>query len=221
MDETCNELNDRLLVLATAAQKPDLPPETRSRLIGELIKLVQKHLVRPHQARFPYRYDEIYEEACQNLFLFLCQNIHQYKPAKASVLAWLTFLLKTRFVIEASRKIIGKFPRQSGEIERLSIEHFSPESETVSLAELARKCLEEDSDQSFRQVHIENYPEANFRAIALWRLDDLDWKEIASETSIPIPTLSAFYQRQLKKFQLKMQTYIQDNSHLSRRDLDL
>lgn len=219
MDEACNELNDRLLALVIAAQKPDLSPETRSRLIGELIKLVQKHLVRPHQARFPYGYEEIYEEARQNLFLFLCQNIHQYKPAKASVLAWLTFLLKTRFVIEASRKIIGKFPIQFGEIE---IEHLSSrDSETVSLAELARKCLEEDSDQSFRQAHIENYPEANFRAIALWRLDDLDWKEIASETSIPVPTLSAFYQRQLKKFQLKMQTYIQDNSHLCRRDLDL
>lgn len=219
MDENRNELNDRLLSLATAAQQRDLPSEERSRLIGELSKLAQQRLCRPHWHRFAYRYDEIYEEARQDLYLFLCQNIHKYNPEKAPVLRWLNYLLEKRFVIEASRKVLGKFPIQSGEgeIERIS----SRDSETVSLAELARKCLEEDNDQSFRQAYIDNHPDMTFRVIALWRLDDRDWKEIAAETSIPIPTLSSFYQRNLRKFTPKIQAYVHDNSHLSRRDLDL
>jgi hypothetical protein len=213
-----NELDNRLLELATAAQQTNCPSKERSQLVEELIRLVvrSRRLCRPHQARFPYRYDEIYEEACQNLFLFLYQNTHQYKPEKASVLGWLNFLLRQRFMFEASRKIIGKFPNQSGEIQLPS-----PDSETVFLAELTRRCLEEDEDQSFQQAHIEHHPEANFRAIALWKLDDQDWNSISNEMSIPVPTLSSFYQRQINKFKLKIQAYVQDNSQLSRRDLDL
>lgn len=213
-----NELDDHLLKLATAAQQNDCPQKERSRLIDNLIQVVvrSRRLCRPHQTRFPYRYDEIYEEACQNLFLFLYQNIHQYKPEKASVLGWLNFLLRQRFIFEHSRRVIGKFPHQSSEIQLPS-----PDSETAFLSDLTRQCLEEDEDQSFRQAHIENHPEANFQTIALWRLDDLDWSTISGKTGVPVPTLSAFYQRQIKKFKLKIQAYVQDNSHLSRRDLNL
>jgi hypothetical protein len=121
-----------------------------------------------------------------------------------------------RFVFEASRRIIGKFQFHTEDIQLAA-----PGSETAFTSDLLRRCLEEDVNQTFQQTHIEKFPEANFRAIALWKLDNQHWKAIAAATGVPIPTLSAFYQRQVKKFKLQIQAYIQDHSHLSMRDLDL
>lgn len=73
-----------------------------------------------------------------------------------------------------------------------------------------RDCIEQDVDQVFRQAYIRDRPDANFRAIALARLNHRSWDELSTELGIKVPTLSSFFQRCCDKFAPKFQEYLLD-----------
>ena len=61
----------------------------------------------PRRGQFRHIYDEIRNEAIQNLFFFICNNIDRYQPERAPVMRWANYLLACRFFEEAIGIVLG------------------------------------------------------------------------------------------------------------------
>lgn len=202
------ELDEHLKQLAALAQYH--PPLTQGRQLA-LTKLVNGivqsgRLYHPQKSLFSADvYQDIYDEALQELLLYICQNIDKYQPERGCVMAWVNVLLERRFFKEAIPKILNK----QG-IEIMTITNLnnlpSPESPPV-LSEILREYIEIDPENLFQDEHIENRPEVNFQALAKRRIEGKSWKEIATEFAMKIPTISSFYYRCVNKFSFKLKEY--------------
>jgi hypothetical protein len=92
-------LDNRLRQLATAAQQCSPGSLAKRRALTQLILVLQRSgkLCRPRQGQFQLLYEDIYAEALQRLFSFICERIDDYNPQKGEVLQWVNFLLSQRF----------------------------------------------------------------------------------------------------------------------------
>jgi DNA-directed RNA polymerase specialized sigma24 family protein len=206
-----DELDEQLKQLAKLAQQH--PPLTQGRQLAltHLVQTILKsgRLCRPHQGQFLHRYEEIYEEAQQELLFYVCQKIDKYDPERAGVMAWCNFLLERRFFIEAIPKVLDKQGIQKMTL--ADLDNFAlPEAPPV-LAEVIKECIESDSENLFKNTHIENHPEANFQALSKQRLEGKSWKEISEEFGIKIPTISSFYYRCLNRFASNLKECCRNN----------
>ncbi len=205
------EQDERLKQLALKAKQH--PPQTpaQQQALAELVQLILQsgRLCRPHRGQFQVLYEEIYNEARQEMLLYICQRINDYNPEKSPVMRWVNFLMETRFFPNTIPKFMDRniIRRTLDELENIA---HSEEDESIS--EVLAECIEKDADNLFKNQHIQNHPEANFQFLAKKRLAGTSWQEISSELGIKIPTLSGFYQRCLHKFTDKLRQYYQDNS---------
>lgn len=202
-----DELDSQLKQLATRAQQH--PPLTVKRQLAltSLVQAILKsgRLCRPQRSQFLHRYEEIYEEARQELLFYICQNIDKYDPERGEVMAWCNVLLERRFFKEAIPKVLDKQGIQKMTLSDL--DNFASPEEAPVLTELLKECIEQDTENLFKNEHIENHPAANFQALARRRILGKSWKEIAAEFDIKVPTVSSFYYRCLKKFSEKLKEY--------------
>ncbi len=214
-----DHLDQELKQFAIAAQKH--PPKTRERqqALAQLVSAMQrsKKLVRPRREQFQECYEEIYAEAVQRLFTHICEKIDTYQPDRGEVLQWANFLLNRQFFIEASRELLPTVPKgiDPKTIKRLTLDELdrnNPNDINPQLVPLPSQqvlqCLEEDPEGMFQQTHIDRYPAANFKFLAIRRLAGYSWQELSNELGIGIPTLSSFYQRCLTKFALQLREYL-------------
>jgi DNA-directed RNA polymerase specialized sigma24 family protein len=192
------DLDQQLERLAVAAKAATSPLE-RQRSLDRLIRLLsQPQVLYPPQLNRhpPEVHRDLYHETCQRVWIYVCRNIERYDPQKATVRKWVNYLLDKRFidvVNDRNGRRITYVP-DLAELEKPTL------SEEVTEVQLLRDCLTQDVTGKFREKHIKGHPEASFQAIALRLMEDKTWKEISAEFQIPIPSLSAFYQRCLKKF---------------------
>ncbi len=224
-----DELDEQLKHLALEAQRH--PPRTRERRVA-LTTLVDAilssgRLYRPSPSRLPpsfyEAYEDIYDEAKQELWLHICQKIDEYDSERGSVIAWVNILMDRRFFNEAISKfsnfremrlrmIIKATPEEFNTVEK--DEDFISAHEPI-LSEKLRWLIEQDPENIFRSTHIEKKPEVNFQALLIKRLSKASWKEISGEMGISIPTLSSFYRRCLKKFAPHFKGYLsQEGQHV-------
>jgi DNA-directed RNA polymerase specialized sigma24 family protein len=202
-----NELDEQLKQLAIWAQQH--PPLTQGRQLA-LRKLVNGivqsgRFCRPQRGQFFGSYEDIYDEAVQELLLYICQNIEKYDSERGSVMAWVNVLLERRFFKEAIPKILGKPNLQKMTLSDL--DNLAPPEETESLTEILKDCIELDPDNLFKKEYLQNYPAANFQALLQRRILGKSWKEISAEFDINIKTLSSFYYRCVNKFSSRLREY--------------
>lgn len=76
------------------------------------------------------------------------------------------------------------------------------------LSDDLRHYFETDPD-GLLQKHIQGHPQATLQAIALAYLDGTSWKSLSTTWGIPIPSLSSFFQRQLKALAPKVKKSLQ------------
>lgn len=212
-------IDSHLKTLALKAQKH--PPRSPARKIAlaKLLSEIQRsgRITRPFRGLFVETYHEIYAEATQRLFTYICEEIDNYDPNR-EVLQWVNFLLKKRFFIEASREI---FPQYRGgrkdqeskpwlTVDDLEIKHprLVRSQTTPFLSEEVQSCLLEDPEGLFQSTHVEDRPEANFQFLIKRRLAGYKWKEISEELGVPLPSLHSFYRRNLKRFAPKFRNYL-------------
>jgi DNA-directed RNA polymerase specialized sigma24 family protein len=150
-------------------------------------------------------YEDIYDEAVQELLLYICQNVEKYDPERGSVMAWVNVLLERRFFKEAIPKILGKPNLQKMTLSDL--DNLAPPEETESLTEILKECIESDPDNLFKKEYLQNYPAANFQVLLQRRFSGKSWKEISAEFDINIKTLSSFYYRCVNKFSSRLREY--------------
>lgn len=206
MDEK-DVFNEQLKQLATIAQQHlPLAPERQSALTSLIHAVLHSgQLCRPQSKQFTGVYQDIYDEAVQDLLLYVCQNIDKYKPDRGSVMAWVNVLLERRFFRDAIPKVIGQ--QQIERIAPFELDDMAFPTESPTSIDLIRECIELDRENLFRQECIEQKPDANFQTLVLQRIDGKSWKEIAAKLEINVSTLTSFYSRCLAKFADKLKTY--------------
>ena len=208
-DSSRKELDAQLKDLALLAQRHPQATKERRMALTQLINTIwlSGKLCRPYSGQFQLLYQDIYDEAVQNLFFYLCQNdnINKYNPERGEVMTWVNMLLTKRFFPEAIPKIVG----QENEInlENSHMENIAS-SEPISLFEQVRQCIESDPDKIFIKEHIKGHPEANFQAIAIRRYSGVAWKDISAEWGIGITSLHNFYQRCVIRFAPHIREYL-------------
>ena len=206
-----DEIDEVLKQLALVAQQH--PPLTHGRQLAlrQLVNgiLQSGRLCRPQQGQYSGVYQDIYDEALQELLLFVCQNIDKYDPERGSVMAWVNTLLARRFFREAIPKVLSQ---QNFRVMTLSeLDNLAAPEETETLTEIFQECIESDPENLFQKEHIENYPAANFQALVKRRIAGQSWKEISADFEIKVSTVSSFYSRCLNKFSSKLKQYCIDN----------
>ncbi|MFB2970219.1 hypothetical protein ACE1CD_14690 [Aerosakkonema sp. BLCC-F183] len=209
-NERDKELDERLKQLVIKAQQhPPMTPLRQQALVQLVQAILQSgRLCRPYRGQFEGVYEDIYNEARQDMLLYICQKIDDYDPEKSPVMRWVNFLFEKRFFREAIPKFMDKniIRRTLDDLENI----IQPEEE-VSTSEIVKQCIEEDREDVFKNEYIENNPPANFQYLAKKRLAGSTWQEISEELGIKVPTLSSFYQRCLKKFTAKLREYCQNH----------
>lgn len=211
-------LDRQLKQLAMEAQQS--PPKTpeRQRALAHLIDALyrSRKLVRPNQGQFYGLYEDIYAEAQQRLFLYICEDIDRYDTQR-EVLQWANFLMRKRFFIEASRDFMPTAPKgmDLSRVKRITLDALDKQESlelrsqsNPSLSEEVIQCIREDRDGVFKQTYIRKKPNANFQHIALRFLGGYSWQEISDELNVKIVTLSSFYLRCLARFAPKFREYI-------------
>ncbi|MEO0409806.1 MAG: hypothetical protein AAF289_20890, partial [Cyanobacteria bacterium P01_A01_bin.135] len=175
--------------------------DLRRHALAQLVEAIRLsgRLARPHRTTFsPMFYDLLYEEAVNKTLAYVCRRIDNYDPQRgnAKFMNWVNFRLD-RTILDCRRE----FGEPAALPTLKDLEAIpQPEEPTVSEADQVRQCLEADVDDSFKAAHVRHHPQANFRAIALARLDGQSWETIAAALSVKVPTLSSFYQRCCHKF---------------------
>jgi len=202
-----DELDEQLRQLALVAQQhPPLTPE-RQLALRKLINGILKsgRLCRPKSSQFSGAYQDIYDEALQELLLYICENIDKYNPERGSVMAWVNVLLERRFFKEAIPKILDK-PNLT-RMTLSDLDNLALPEETENLTDLLRECIELDPENLFKKEHVENYPAVSFQALMRRRILGKSWKDISAEFHLKTSTISSFYSRSLTKFSSKLQEY--------------
>lgn len=201
--------NTQLKKLAIEVQRHPPYTELRQYALGELIEAIRLsgRLCHPHRASFsPQFYDLLYDEAVNKTLTYVCRKIDNYDPERGDkkFMNWVNFRLE-RVFIESAHEFREPNTRDLSSLTEL--EKIVQPEEPLSLLEMVRECLEENAENIFKQAHIKNRPDANFRFIALARISGKSWEEISAELGIPLPTLSSFFQRSCEKFRSKFRQY--------------
>lgn len=174
-----------------------------------------------------------FRETLRYRFLDLCDkylNIRRNKKMKALKICMLAFfkggenlgLLLLWQIIYANLVLPKTYKIQQQSLDEPVSQNDDPSSKTlldlIEQPETAhprhreyeklRKLIEQDPTGQFREAHIGNHEEANFQAIILGRLDGRSWKDLSEEWKIPVPVISAFYQRNIQKFKPIFRDYL-------------
>ena len=212
--QTLKDANLKKIALAAQSAAPNTV--LRQHLLRELIEAIRLsgRLCRPHRQKFSLHfYELLYEEAVNETLLYVCQHIDKYDPERGQdkkFITWVNFRLD-KLVLECRRRF-DHFQTREISFPRISdweMEQIKQPEEPPSLLESLRECLKNDPEQDFQRAQIRNQPQANFRAIALARLDGESWEEISKNLHLAIPTLSSFYQRCCRKFISQFQQYLE------------
>ncbi|WP_072622626.1 hypothetical protein [Spirulina major] len=210
------DLEAELQHLVSQAQQYPLQSTHRRLLCDRIYRTLRdsKRLVYPPvPPLLQGSYGEIYNTALQHLFVYLYKNVESYKPDRGGVLAWVNFLLTRRFpdaIREVSdlSKYAGK-PVRIYSLDELDHEPYPQPTERLETTpQDVVNLLREDPGDQFQNSHIKGHSYATFQAIALSRIEGYSWQELSEQWSIPIPTLSAFYQRQIRAFLPHFQAHL-------------
>ncbi|MBW4631188.1 MAG: sigma-70 family RNA polymerase sigma factor [Iphinoe sp. HA4291-MV1] len=208
-NDSRKQLDVQLKELALLAQRHPQATKERRMALTQLLNTIwlSGKLCRPYSGQFQLLYEDIYEEAVQSLFFYICRddNISKYDSERGEVITWVNMLLTKRFFPEAIPVIVGQENEIS--LDKSHIENISS-SESISLYEQIIQFIEDDPERIFIKEHIKGHPEANFQAIARRRYSGVSWKDISAEWKIGISSLHNFFQRCVKKFAPTLREYL-------------
>lgn len=216
-----DEWDELLQELALEAQRHPSKSPGRRIALTRLIQAVQQS--GKLSRKKPECPQEVYDEALQEVWLYVCRKIDVYYPEKP-VINWINFVLKKRLIDankrhnksgkEYSLDVPLSFS-QSGNDDRSGmtyLDNLSRSDNNPSLSQLVHQFIEDDPDGLFAKKHIEGNPGANFRKIALLYLDRKTWKEIAIAVGLEPEkesTVQSFYSRSSRYFAETLKKYVQ------------
>ncbi|MEA5463418.1 sigma-70 family RNA polymerase sigma factor [Leptothoe sp. PORK10 BA2] len=195
-----NNSPDELRRLACEACRHCLGSKERQRYLTQLIRLVKSRLWRDNS---PY-----YQDALQQTWIYLCQNLCEGKTAKpydpeiASVTTWLNKYLKFRLsdfeqAVKADRaRYVSAYGEDGGTADVVATLTAKPEIPPI--LERVQDWLNQNAGE-LRKIHIANDPKINCYELILRRLPpETPWQALENEFGVSYKTLESFYRRQCK-----------------------
>lgn len=195
-----NNSPDELRRLACEVCRYCLGSVERQRHLTRLIRLVKPRL---WQDNSPY-----YQDALQQTWVYLCQNLCEGKTAKpynpeiASVSTWLNAYLKFRLLDFAQaaqidrKRHVSAYNDEGGTTD--VVETLAAKPEIPPILERVQDWLGQNAGE-LRQIHIAKHPEINCYEMILRRLPpETPWQVLETEFGISYKTLESFYRRQCK-----------------------
>ena len=182
------------------------PPGSFRRNSG-LTKLIQAIV---QSGKLWHTYDNFYEDALQQTWLYLCRNLceantgKQYEPEKSRVITWLNSYLKYRllsFRQEIKQKNEKEVTPSAIAQEQATdpIQQLTAPSETPPIWEETLNWVTNDPDGELSSIHIKNRSDLTCQVLILRRLPPpTDWKTLEAELNCSYSTLANFYQRQCR-----------------------
>ena len=183
-----------------ACEHPD-GSRQRQKKLTQIIRSVDRHLWKENTA--------YYEDALQETWIYLCQNLCEgkttkpYDPNRASVITWLNNYLKWRLkdgyieTHERRQKTVFALKDDNGLYDPVDSLPAKPDIPPI-LEEVKRWALQ-DPEYKLRQTHLDNHPQITCQLLILERLPHpTSWKTLAEKYNISAGTLSSFYQRKCK-----------------------
>ena len=153
---------------------------------------------------------DLYDEAVQELMLYVCENIEKYDPKRGSFVQWTVMLMSKRFthlaLSKASDPQLKQFPTEA-ELDNFLANIISLEN-SPSLTEEIQNYVELDPERILRSQFLKNHKHLDLQVLLKRRLVGDTWKEISEDTGIEISTLHSFYQRRLEKFKDNCKKYL-------------
>lgn len=210
MSKTESErLNEELQSLILKAQKNNISVAERNRTLDQLIRRIQSSgkLWRGGSESS----NPLYLEALQDTWLFILQNLHNYDPARASVMTWVNLMLKFK-LRDLQRKHYRQKQREwnsidlSDEAKTFDIEYLPARVEIPPIIETVKEWVIKDPEGILKSHHLTGHPQITCQSLILERLPPnmSSWREIAQKYNISISTLTSFYSRRclscLRKF---------------------
>lgn len=203
------KLDDLLRQLALTAQQHPPLSLLRQKNLNKLFAAIldSEQLWYPKKDHFYESYKEIYQEAQQNLWLYICQNIEKYNPDSGPVMNWVNMLLYRRFYREAKAKFTDKRFKNISNWDNISNSYFLLEKSSLP-KERFWEFVDSDPENFLVQNHIRSHPEANLQVLLKLKLYGYVWKEIALELGIKASTLESFFRRSRIKINFKFKKYL-------------
>lgn len=212
---TSNEtIPDELRRLACEACRHSCGSLDRQRYLTQLIRAVKPRLWRDNSA--------YYQDALQQTWIYLCQNLCEgkttkpYDPNVASVATWLNAYLKFRLLdfaqaAQADRqRCISTYTDDGGTTD--IVDTLPAKPVIPPILERVKDWLEQNASE-LRQIHIVNHPEINCYEMILRRLPpEKSWQSIETEFGVSYKTLESFYRRQCKP---RLREFGKADGHLS------
>ena len=198
----------QLQKLALMAQSHPLKSRERRLALKRLIDHVIRAdcLQRPQAGKFsPPLYKEIYAEAVQELFLYVCQKIDKYDASRGTVLVWLNMLLSQRFIKEAIPKILDNTHVSNWALPDL--DRFVPPQNSPPLIEELATYIDADPNREFESAHVREHPEVNFQYLMKRRLAGDAWEQISQDVNLSVSTISNFFYRCISRFSAQLRDH--------------
>ncbi|NMG05604.1 sigma factor [Brasilonema sp. UFV-L1] len=201
----------------TETMEVKIRKRARDKALTLLIHTIQQSgkLFCKGKSDFPH---QVYTEALQETWLYICRNIDKYDPVKGKLLTWVNFIFDKKFK-DAIKNYRHEQQTQSLDTPlknfystnnyHLTLKETleSPETAVFEYEEV-RHFIAEDTHGEFKKRHIKEHPEANFQEIALRRLQAQSWRQMSDEWGIVVPTLSSFYERSIEYFTPHFKEYL-------------
>jgi len=196
-------LEEKLRQLVLEARQYPAGHLKRKQCLTKIVRLIEQSHKLWHE-HTPY-----YEDALQQTWVYFCQNIceagtgEQYDPSRSSVITWLNRYLKWRlqdFRISRQKHLArcaSVAPRAAMNGNTDITTNLAAPPNTPPILQTTRHWVETDPSGELQKAHIQNRPDVSCQALLLRRLPpEQGWERISEEFSLPISTLSSFYQRQ-------------------------
>ncbi|MCP6760898.1 MAG: hypothetical protein NHB32_19620 [Fischerella sp. CENA71] len=215
-------MEDELLKqLVLKAQQHSSESVQRQIALNKLMGMVLKSpsLGYPHRELCPPGiYQDIRNEALQEVIMEICQRIDNYNP-QHQVMAWVNFLLNRRFLDVLQKynnggmrylpsRTSNQQPVKVRSLDELERDFPDSQIQTNSSDNYSMRQFVEEDPEHLLNEHIQARPEVTFQIILLTFLDHPSWREVSRILKISESTLHSFKDRQFRKWRHYFQKYI-------------
>jgi hypothetical protein len=206
-------LEQQLKQLVTETCQHPQGSTARQRALTSLIRLITR------SQKLWRDSSSYYEDALQLTWLYFCRNLCEATTAKSSydsdrsnVITWMNAYLKHRLqdmYIETQQQYLkfGSLEREDSNSAGMDqgLDRIVAPAQSSNLLEQVRQWVELDKTKVLRRTYVRDRADVNAQVLILKRLPpETNWQNLAQEFSLPISTLSSFYQRKciplLKEF---------------------
>jgi hypothetical protein len=176
----------------------------RQRSLTSLIRLINRSQ-KLWRDSSPY-----YEDALQLTWLYFCRNLCEaltaksaYDSDRSNVITWMNAYLKHRLqdmYIENHQQQLKSGLKEREDINNAGIDRvidrIAAPVQSSNLLEQVREWVELDKTKVLRRTYVRDRSDVNAQVLILKRLPpESNWQILSQEFSLPISTLSSFYQR--------------------------